>query len=526
MAANEPDNKNPGKSNLENNTSRKTVQSPRMSSSSLQAEVSARVKAQYEAYPYPHYALGLPLRVQEGYASHAGFAARLLSQYRAQNLSAHHLPHHLPNQTALNLASHPRILMAGCGDTFPYVLAHWEPRHHRLIAVDLSHANLRRARMRCMLGPLLQPLALSTGPWRHCEWRQGNLEDDDFAWPTKPEETFAHIDCYGVLHHLADPSRVLRRFGAALSPGGTARLMVYNRASRTWLWHLQKALKLLGLSARNPEDIVTAKNLMNRLSETSPALAARLGPMRGQALANEARFVDTFMHAREARLDWADWLNAFSAAGLTVIGLFDRYGELDDLPNPLEVMPDLAAMQARLADRRFENDFEIYVAKIDMPDEHKPDTAVTQTLAQGHNRARTQPRFLPQKLLLAPPASWFSYVETRDLPALTRHRLWRHFLAQPSPSHDFDAFAARLPEGALPRLARIGAVFRSDLMSEELQSRCLAPLHASMEPPETIPGADLRQNQALTASLLSILRLKQKQSSTFEAVIRRLTAAQ
>jgi SAM-dependent methyltransferase len=468
----------------------------------------------------------LPLRMQEAYASHSRFAARLLAQYQVEPGYA--------RETALARTPSPRVLMAGCGDTFPYVLAHWEPRHHDLVAVDLSHANLRRARLRCMLAPLLRPLALSSAPWRRMQWQQGNLEDPDFDWSFQATESsesgLAHIDCFGVLHHLADPARVLHRFGAALLPGGTARLMVYNHAARQWLNHVQKALQLLGLSAQHNDDVAAAQSLVLCLADASPALSERLAPMRGQALVHRSRFVDTFMHAREARLGLAAWLQAIDDAGLTVIGLLDRYGELDDLPNPLDVVPSLQDWQERIDDRRFENDFELYVAKLD-------DAKVRKVASETEHIARAPT--LPMHLLrpsLSPPSTWFTYAETRDLPWSVRHKFWRHFLRGlgamqtrnpfTRASGRFDAWAAALPSRALQRLARVGAVFRSDFSSRELQMLLREPLEKSMEPPETAQSIPLQRNCVLVAKVQDLVKHRRNPPQLFNAVMRRLEAAQ
>src|SRR5690349_7482002 len=94
-------------------------------------DIAARVRAQYEAYPYPAYGLWLPLRGQEAYASNSLFAARVLEQRGAE--------------PAVRRGPSPAVLLAGCGDVFPYLATCWEPRRHDLIALDLSARSLRRA---------------------------------------------------------------------------------------------------------------------------------------------------------------------------------------------------------------------------------------------------------------------------------------------------------------------------------------------------------------------------------------------
>jgi SAM-dependent methyltransferase len=443
--------------------------------------VAARVRAQYEAFPYPAYGLWLPLRGQEAYASHSLFAARLLEQRG--------------REPALRRAAAPAVLLAGCGDVFPYLAACWEPRRHRLIAADISARSLRRARLRCL--PRLRAL----------DWRRGDLGDEAFPLPAD----LSHIDCFGVLHHLARPEAALARFGRLLAPGGTARIMVYNSAARGWIRHLQRAFALLGLSGASARDRAEARALLDLLSEASPALRERLARAR-DALSHPARFVDTFFHAREARLGPAFWLDAAARAGLEPIGLFDRYGELDDLPNPLLEMPAAGALRDRIADRRCEGDLELFLARPGPP--RGAGSAAPIRLPSAH-------------ALRSPPRSWSGYRETCRLPWGLRLRAWRHFLSNLTgrPARA-DAWAARLPPGAFARLGRLGAVFPDECASAELKALLLAPLEAEMEPPLFAAPADLGKHGVLRARIDARLRGRPRAEKRAALVLARLQAAQ
>jgi SAM-dependent methyltransferase len=456
--------------------------------------MTARVRAQYEAFPYPAYGLWLPLRGQEAYASHSLFAARL-SEQRG-------------NAPASRGATAPAVLLAGCGDVFPYLATFWEPRRHRLIAADLSARSLRRARLRCL--PRLRPL----------EWLRGDLGDGDFPLPTD----LAHIDCFGVLHHMPRPAAVLRRFGSLLAPGGTARIMVYNSAARGWIRHLQRAFSLLGLSGTVAADREEARGLLAALAEASAALRDRLAPMR-ETLANPARFIDTFFHAREARLGLGYWLEAFAAAGLEPIGLFDRYGELDDLPNPLLGMPEAAALRARIADRRFEGNLELYLAK---PGPARG-TSHGQSLGAARAAAPVRPpsRLPSAHALRSPPESWWGYRETCRLPWGLRLAAWRHFLSNLSGRpRQADAWAGRMPPGACARLARLGVILPDECASRELRDLLRRPLEDAMEPPDFPAPADLRNHRGLRERVEARLRGKPGAERRIALVMARLAAAQ
>lgn len=482
----------------------------------IQADISARVKAQYEVFPYPHYSLLLPLRTQEAYASNSLFAARILEQ-RGETPALHGYG---------GGDGGAKVLLAGCGDTFPYMATFWEPRRHSLTAVDLSAGSLRRARMRCL--PRLRNIA----------WRQGNLEDPDFD----PPGGLSHIDCYGVLHHLADPALVLRRFERALLPGGTARIMVYNSDARRWIHHVQRAFALLGLSAFRREDRERGRKLLERMAQVSPALRERFAPMRRGAFADASRFVDTFLHAREARLDLPYWLNALENSGLGLIGVFDRYGELDDLPNPLLEPPDAKEWLERIADRRFENNLELYLAKPGVKDSKDEKDANDVKNARGRGSAPSldagsrKPCSLPSaQFLKSPPLSWFEYAETRSLSWTTRRFLWSHFLRRLTEKgwgrnrdagESAEAWLGRMPTEALQRLARLGVLFPDDFRSRELRALLLRPLHESMDPPEFSAPGSVRGDEGIRAEVRAILETASLPIRRMEAVMNRLDAAQ
>jgi SAM-dependent methyltransferase len=463
------------------------------------ADLAARVRAQYEAFPYPAYGLFLPLRGQEAYASNSLFAARLLEQRGWE--------------PALRRMPAPAVLLAGCGDVFPYLATFWEPRRHDLIAMDLSARSLRRARLRCL--PRMRAM----------EWLRADLGDEDSPLP----ENLAHVDCYGVLHHMARPAAALSRIARLLAPGGTARIMVYNSDARTWIRHLQRAFALLGLDGKEAPDRSAARSLLAALAEASPALRARLGAM-GDVLSHPARFVDTFFHAREARLGAAYWLRAIADAGLTPIGLYDRYGELDDLPNPLLEFPSESALRERISDRRFENNLELYLARADSGGKAggKPGLAG----AAAKQAYRPSGAKLPSALaILSPPESWWGYRETCMLPWNRRRVVWRHFLAnlRGRPAHA-DAWAGRMPPRAFQRLGRLGAIWPDECASAELKELLRSPLEASMEPPEFPAASEVRGNRVLRDRVEGLLRGRAgpegRAARLKEMVMARLHAAQ
>ncbi|RZA15596.1 MAG: class I SAM-dependent methyltransferase, partial [Proteobacteria bacterium] len=349
----------------------------------LSLDINTRVKMQYEAYPYPDYSLFIPLRNQEAYASHSLFAAQLL---REKGRTA----------PVLTQAKAP-ILIAGCGDILPFVLSFWEPISHAIHAVDISERNIQRARFRSLLRP------------NTFYWQVGNIEDTAFKMP----ENTCHVDSYGVLHHLANPKKALQRLHDHMLPGATMRVMVYNSGARSWIRHLQKAFILLGLSPYDTTDLDAALRLLTHMQTLSPMFKERIFPMKSGILHHSARFVDTFFHAREARLSIDFWLEAFASADLECIGLFDRYAELDDLKNPLLHFPKLKDLQSRVNDRRFENNFEIFLTR------KAPVSQTTEPMKKI--------KFPTRWSIKMPPKAWFTYTETNAIPLAMRFRLWWTF---------------------------------------------------------------------------------------------------
>lgn len=409
----------------------------------LEATIRANVGRLYEAFPYPSYPLLLPLAWTDGYAGTAGFAARLAA--------------HAGLQPALWRSPKASILLAGCGEALPYVLRKAEPRGHTLVCLDLSRRSLQRARVRLLLDPR---------PTRF-------VAADLVTTLVDRRAVDAHFDSYGVLHHLGTPTAAVAGLARDLMPGGTGRVMVYNAVTRLWIRHLQKALTLLGLDGHDGTDRTRALALFDALRQASPALRERFEGMGATTFREPARFVDTFFHAWEIQFSATDWWRLFEKWGLHVVGLYDRYAELDDLPNPLWRAPRLEELLPRLKDRRFENNFELYLAKADGSPHTKP---------RPSTGARAQ---LVRALRLGPPQRWFDYDETRKTPFMTRRLLWKSHLVHTLALGEghVDGVLRGLPLATSQRLARLGAILPGQVSAPALKNALLQPMVSSMAMP-------------------------------------------
>lgn len=433
----------------------------------MTSDITTSVTHLYERFPYPRYPLLARPRWQEGYLTSSLFAARLRKQ----------LAHDAPDLEVTGSAptSHRpvthNILLGGAGEVLPYIVRRWEPWSNRVLSLDLSRRSLFRARLR--LGWITPRTDFVQADL--CTW----LEQRQFS----NSPAFDHIDAFGVLHHMPDPGRVLKLFAANLAAGGTIRLMVYNSPARCWIHQLQGILRILKISPFVAKDLQFAQLLIQNLGNILPNLGERLKQIGSGTLNNEARFVDTFLHPREARLSIAYWGSLIDAAGLEAFALFDRYAELDDLKNPLWHMPNWQDLTARANDNRFENNLELFLAR-------KKDPYVLPNTDY------------PRRLLLKPPPlSWFSFQETAPIDSATRWSIWHAFLRNTTVDH----LLGRLTRPALQRLARIGAILPQQITSPSNQALARASMASNMNPPEW-PQADTTDKQTALLSVNSALK--------------------
>lgn len=449
-----------------------------MSEQAIQS-INAAVQGMYEAFPYPDYSLFIPLRWQEAYASGSLFAQGLVRQK---------LGHDLLNE------GRKRILIAGCGDVQAAIISRWEPRAHRMVGVDLSGPSLQKAKIRALM--MLRPMEL----------KRLNLEDPraDLG------EAYAHIDAYGMLHHLANPAAGLQTLSRALKPGGTMRIMVYNSRARQWMFQISRVFALLGLKAYDRADLQESVKLLQSMQRNLPALQERLEGMKG-IIQEPARLVDAFFHEREARLGLNYWLKAIHDAGLIPLGLMDRYAELDDLANPLLRMPESDQLQARIDDLRFENNLEFYLYK---------DASIPPRPA-----AHAAPLNLRRRM---PPLAWQRYAETKALGLGQSWKLWQAFLTRnfQGQSSFLDRWARRIEPLTLQRLSRLGALFPDQFQSRELQKLLLSPMQSSMEAPQNPEAQPLMNTPELRKHLEGILLRKKLPLSRMHWIEERLKRAQ
>lgn len=124
------------------------------------------------------------------------------------------------------------VLDLGCGPGF-WTIELAQRGCQQIVAADLTQTALNLARRRCEVYGVQATFCLQ------------NAERMSF-----PDDSFAHVNCQGVIHHTPDTEACLREIARVLRPGGTASLSVYYRnvLLRTWpyLRWMGKLLDKLG----------------------------------------------------------------------------------------------------------------------------------------------------------------------------------------------------------------------------------------------------------------------------------------
>ena len=297
---------------------------------------------------------------------------------------------------------------------------------------------------------------------------------------------------------MPNPTETLRLISSRLIRGGTLRLMVYNGEARRWIRHLQRMFALLKIDRYSKADLTTARELLKLAAAESPVLANRLSQLGQQTMTNDARFVDTFLHPREISHGVTDWLTAITSQNLKIIGLFDRYAELDDLPNPLWHFPSTEDLADRALDGRFENNLELFITNSDNESDHTQDAV-----------HRASPLWWFPYWLKAPPRLWFSYSETRELPWTLQVKIWRAHIAWlfARKLHGMDCLQASLSTLTMQRLVRVGAILPGQIVDPGRRAALCSPICNDVKPPSRLPATPFH-NPRLHDKLAAILALK------------------
>jgi len=250
------------------------------------AGVTGAVQTLYEEYPYPQYR---QLFVCPDAAASTAYLAHRC--FRPEPFRPR------------------RILVAGCGTTHAVSLAASNPTAV-VLGVDISRSSLQIAER---MGRDLGVANL-------------DLHQEDILSFSGHDGEFDLIDCYGVLHHTADPSRGLRNLARALAPDGLVSVMVYSQRVRHEIGEFQQVFRMLNrVRERQGGDstLATRMAFAHHLGEVLAASGSRLNVVgrKASALYREDRtqFADTYVQPREVRYRLDEVLGLVREAGLSLV---------------------------------------------------------------------------------------------------------------------------------------------------------------------------------------------------------------
>jgi SAM-dependent methyltransferase len=187
------------------------------------------------------------------------------------------------------------ILVAGCGTTqAAHHAARW-PRA-RVVGIDVS------------VGSIAFSQALKR------KYRLNNLEVRQLPIERARElgESFDHIVCTGVLHHLADPDAGLAALRDVLGPAGALHLMVYAPHGRAGIYLIQDYARRLGISATAGEIDDLAASLKALPPDHPLAPLLRHSP----DFADKAGLADALLNPRDRPYSVPQFLDFLGRAGL------------------------------------------------------------------------------------------------------------------------------------------------------------------------------------------------------------------
>lgn len=279
--------------------------------------VDERVRAQYEAYPYPHRdPADERRRLVEGSPSD-------LDEVR-----------HFVYGGRLDLTRPFRALVAGggTGDATIMVAQHLASAgaaRAEVVYLDQSTASRQIAEARAAARGLTN-VRFVTGPLEAV----GDLASGPYDY----------VDCCGVLHHLASPAAGLRALASQLAPTGGMGLMVYGDYGRSGIYPVQEALAQLVDDLPDPERLAAARRLLTGLPATH---LLKRNPLVGDYKdGSDAHLYDVLLHRRDRPYRVSDVAALLADSGMVPLAWIEpaRYE-----PETYLADPDLRARAARLS---------------------------------------------------------------------------------------------------------------------------------------------------------------------------------
>jgi 2-polyprenyl-3-methyl-5-hydroxy-6-metoxy-1,4-benzoquinol methylase len=242
----------------------------------IEDEVSQRVRQQYEENPYPRWvrAAGQVVPASINQYLRQQFPSSAFTPLIKENLD---------------------LLVAGCGTGQVAIASAQKFLGARVLAVDLSMTSLSYAKRRT-------PADVAD----RIEYGQA-----DILKLASLERTFDVIDSSGVLHHMAEPFEGWRILLTLLRPGGLMHVGLYSEAGRGDVWAARKFITDNGFGT-TPDEI---RRCRQELLETQLASLTRFTDF---FTTSECR--DLLFHVQEARVSIPMLKDFITNHGLRFLG--------------------------------------------------------------------------------------------------------------------------------------------------------------------------------------------------------------
>ena len=279
----------------------------------IEDELSRAVQRQYEENPYPRW-----IRCTQGTPGPLpDVIRRALPHLRDENL---------PDTDA------PGILIAGCGTGIQTMTAVGNYLNAKVLAVDISETSL-----------VYSLRKLKEHDVRSVRHLHADILDLDSLG-----EQFDLIECFGVLHHMADSQRGLNVLAGCLKPGGVMLLGLYSAIARQSVIAARALIAAKGYPA-DPGGIRSARmEIMARRDD--PAFAPLVSPASDFWTISEVR--DLLFNVQENRFTLLDIESMLQAAGLEFLGL--QPSNVQDGLFFAEMFPQTEALRSLRAWHSFE----------------------------------------------------------------------------------------------------------------------------------------------------------------------------
>ncbi len=246
------------------------------------AELNTKVRAQYEALPYPA-------------RNPADESRRLLRTWLDDLPMINH--YCFAGQQTFAKGFRALVAGGGTGDATIFLAEQLKHTDARIVHLDFSAASMAIAQARAAARGLV-----------NIDWIRESL----LNLPSLGLAPFDYINCVGVLHHLDDPDAGLKALRAVLKSDGAMGLMVYAQVGRTGVYQMQSLLRAMDADR---EDIGMVP-IINEAREVLSALPSSNWFKRGEDLyqdhrAGDAGLFDLLLHTRDRAYTVAelfDWL--------------------------------------------------------------------------------------------------------------------------------------------------------------------------------------------------------------------------